>query len=136
MGSTKRCSRCGRELDASEFNGNASRPDGLQAECRECMGAVRRDRYATGRDLEARVSQCERNPTPKRAYLALRLAMNAGLVTKPDHCSGCGCPDTERVIQAHHADYSRPLDVIWLCPRCHARLDAMRREREAALAGA
>ena len=127
----KRCSRCGRVLPVAEFNGNASRPDGLQAECRECVGAVRQDRYATGRDLEARVRQCESDPRPKLARLCVRLALNAGVLTRPDHCSGCGCPDTERVIQAHHADYSRPLDVIWLCPRCHSRMDAMRREREA-----
>ena len=30
-------------------------------------------------------------------------------------CRDCGSPDTH----GHHHDYSRPLDVIWLCPEHH-----------------
>jgi hypothetical protein len=30
-------------------------------------------------------------------------------------CEKCGDPDT----QMHHVDYSRPLDVRWLCRPCH-----------------
>ena len=40
-------------------------------------------------------------------------------------CSVCGRADSH----AHHDDYSRPLDVMWLCPvhhkERHAELDAM-----------
>jgi transposase-like protein len=35
---------------------------------------------------------------------------------KPDACSNCG---SDRAIGAHHDDYARPLDVEWLCQRCH-----------------
>lgn len=28
------------------------------------------------------------------------------------------CSDTRRVV-GHHHDYSRPLEVTWLCPACH-----------------
>jgi hypothetical protein len=28
----------------------------------------------------------------------------------------CGTQDR---VQAHHEDYSRPLDVVWLCPTHH-----------------
>jgi hypothetical protein len=30
----------------------------------------------------------------------------------------CGATKTE----AHHTDYSRPLDVVWLCKHCHRLL--------------
>jgi hypothetical protein len=30
-------------------------------------------------------------------------------------CSQCGAPKTD----AHHEDYSKPLDVVWLCRKCH-----------------
>lgn len=33
------------------------------------------------------------------------------------NCEGCGKPNGE----AHHDDYSRPLDVRWFCRRCHVR---------------
>ena len=31
------------------------------------------------------------------------------------------CGQTHELIEAHHHDYSKPLDVEWLCPHCHAR---------------
>lgn len=43
-----------------------------------------------------------------------RAVRNGTLVRQP--CRKCGNPKS----QAHHHDYSRPLDVEWLCQRCHA----------------
>lgn len=31
------------------------------------------------------------------------------------NCTKCDAPNAH----AHHHDYSKPLDVIWLCPPCH-----------------
>ena len=35
---------------------------------------------------------------------------------KPEPCERCG----DDKSQAHHEDYSKPLDVMWLCSQCHA----------------
>ena len=36
-------------------------------------------------------------------------------------CRACGSKKSE----AHHTDYSKPLDIVWLCRRCHALMHAM-----------
>jgi hypothetical protein len=50
-----------------------------------------------------------------RAYDAVKYALKKGRLQK-GACQHCGA--TEHV-HAHHEDYSKPLDVIWLCPSCH-----------------
>ena len=47
--------------------------------------------------------------------------LRAGNVTRPAACEECGA--TGRKIEAAHRDYSRPLDVRWLCRPCHVRWD-------------
>ena len=131
MSATKRCSKCGRELPTSEFNRDESRNAGLKPWCRRCMAEYQHERYETGANLDERLRACERNPSPDNAGRAVRAAIKAGRLTRPHTCSGCGCTDEERRIEAHHADYSRPLDVIWLCTSCHRYVDQQRREREA-----
>lgn len=48
------------------------------------------------------------------AQKALHSAMRRGLVEKQP-CAICGDEKSE----AHHPDYSRPADVIWLCRKHH-----------------
>jgi hypothetical protein len=53
------------------------------------------------------------NPEKKNAQSAVKYAIRTGkLVRQP--CEVCGEP-----AQAHHDDYSRPLDVKWLCQHHH-----------------
>lgn len=40
----------------------------------------------------------------------------------------CRCGITK--VEAHHMDYSRPLEVIWACKKHHVELDRMREELE------
>jgi hypothetical protein len=48
-------------------------------------------------------------------------AVRKGDVVRPCTCSLCGI---ECVPDGHHEDYSKPLDVIWVCKTCHRRLDS------------
>lgn len=55
------------------------------------------------------------------ARLAARSAERSGkLVRQP--CENCG----EKNSQKHHADYTKPLAVTWLCRSCHLMVHAQR----------
>lgn len=64
------------------------------------------------------------NRHKKRAQLLVKRAIARGsLARKP--CEHCG---DKKNIQAHHEDYNFPLMVTWLCPRCHGKHHASKRE--------
>lgn len=46
------------------------------------------------------------------------------VLIKPTKCSCCG---EEKELQAHHEDYSKPLEIIWLCAKCHSALHKQKR---------
>lgn len=52
--------------------------------------------------------------------MELRNAIRRGDVVKPNTCSKCG--EKPSRIEGHHEDYSKPFDVVWLCPPCHRKL--------------
>lgn len=60
----------------------------------------------------------EANPDRNMAHRAVFVAVRAGRLIKPENCSECGRAGR---IHGHHEDYSRPLDVVWLCGRCHGK---------------
>lgn len=56
------------------------------------------------------------NPLKHSARMRVQRAIKAGKLVKPKYCSNCGNKST---LQAHHDDYLRPLDVVFLCRDCH-----------------
>lgn len=59
------------------------------------------------------------NPKKYRAHIAINNAVKLGKVQKPSTCQSCKKDIPSRRLQAHHDDYSKPLDVRWLCAPCH-----------------
>ena len=58
----------------------------------------------------------QRHPEKHRARKILFCALRTGFMTKPEQCSRCL---KECKPEGHHPDYSKPLEVIWLCRECH-----------------
>ena len=58
--------------------------------------------------------QAEKFPDKIAARQAILIAKRSGRLKQAD-CERCGDKNT----QAHHPDYSKPLEVIWLCRTCH-----------------
>ena len=58
----------------------------------------------------------EKHPEKVKAQKLLQYAVMRGNVLKSDYCEMCSvyCK-----THGHHSDYSKPYDVLWLCPKCH-----------------
>lgn len=56
-----------------------------------------------------------RNPLKRKTHIAVGNAIRDGKLVKQP-CEIC----QESKVQAHHDDYSKPLDVRWLCTKHHA----------------
>jgi hypothetical protein len=91
------------------------------APCREAEKQWQRDyRVRNGERLRAYDRQPERSsklrddPAKRRARDKLKKAIKRGKMTRQP-CEVCGAEPA----QAHHDDYSKPLDVRWLCPVHH-----------------
>jgi len=71
------------------------------------------------------------DPIKRRAYVAVRLAVAAGALPRPDTlpCADCDRPAVE---YDHHNGYdlAHCLDVLALCRRCHMKRGVSRGERK------
>lgn len=99
------CSRqcCGRYAASSGKFAGAKNP--------RWLGGVSKD------NMRYRRRQIERHPVEEAARQAVSNAKRRKrnrLVPQP-------CPCGETKVQAHHTDYTKPLDVVWLCRPCHDR---------------
>jgi hypothetical protein len=64
-----------------------------------------------------------RDPERKNAYYTFSNAVRDGRIVRQP-CEVCGKPGA----QGHHDDYSKPLDVRWLCSTHHAEHHRVERE--------
>ena len=99
----------------------------------KCQEALYVKKYSRGKTLWARKWRKENpkthldrimkytrlNPEKKKARSIVEMGINSGRLIRPSVCSNCF---NEGRIDAHHPDYSKPLEVIWLCRSCHIKL--------------
>lgn len=149
---TKRCSDCREHQPLSDFGKNRTRSDGYNNLCKECTSvrgkahreknlekekqrtklwakenpdrvALRQKRYRDNhpekRGLRSKQDR-EKYPERTKARKKVAYALKTGRAKRPSKCSNCA---KTKNIQAHHDDYSRPLEVRWLCPGCHKLAD-------------
>ena len=62
-------------------------------------------------------------------YRIYHKALRDGILVRPMRCQECRVKayralDGRPRIHGHHTDYSNPLDVVWLCTRCHRKVHA------------
>ena len=132
----KTCFKCKRELPVSEFYRHPQMGDGHLGKCKDCTKADAQGRYWSDPDAmseyerkrsafrerkeKKREYEQKRNaafPEKKRAQRLVCSALKSGKLTKQP-CEVCG----KDKVQAHHDDYSKPLDVRWLCFLHHRML--------------
>jgi len=58
----------------------------------------------------------EGNKSKKKAHWAVNNLIRKGGLIRASHCEKC---EFSGDIHAHHDDYSKPLEVRWLCGACH-----------------
>lgn len=141
----KHCIHCSRRLPLEMYYRHKMMSDGHLNVCKECVKARVRKHRAENLDriraydrergllphrkegvkqrakryqekaLQWRQDYLDRNPQKRKAHLLVQYALRKGDL-KPKPCERCNFAFG---VQAHHEDYSKPLDVVWLCQKCH-----------------
>lgn len=133
----KPCIRCGATKPLSEFYTHPRMGDGHLNKCKECCRSDARRRHyqrmedpawreaerERGREKAARNGHLypKRTPEQRSAHTKVAAAIRSGRLIPAMACQRCGHDFSEYGREAHHPDYGRPLDVEWLCRRCHRK---------------
>lgn len=69
----------------------------------------------------------KKNNVKQNARVMVNMHIKKGKLVRPTHCSAC---DIKCKPEGHHEDYSKPLQVIWLCKRCHYLADRILEQKK------
>lgn len=140
----KPCFKCHVVKPLDAFYTHPMMADGRLGKCIECTKADARAHRAANLDRcraydRARAGLPERranvkrvvdawvkrHPERNRAHDQVQRAVQSGDIQKPSACQWCG---RKVRLEGHHHDYTKPLDVTWLCKPCHCKADDLRRK--------
>ena len=132
-GLEKMCFKCLEKKPLSEFYKHPRMADGHLGKCKECNKKDVQENYSANREqyaeyekkrwlrperreaaIEYQRNRRAKNPIKYKANNLLSSAIKCGRAEK-NPCQKCG----DTVAEAHHPDYTKPLDVVWLCRSCH-----------------
>ena len=149
MTDSKRCFKCEQVKPLSSFYKHKMMADGHLNKCKDCTKADTRKNYRENADYykeydrirdqsESRKAAKQRyiqtpegraaaqrakdkwqdnNVVRRAAHIIVGNAVRDRRLIKPASCESCGKESTR--IHGHHDDYSKPLEVRWLCSKCH-----------------
>lgn len=116
----KKCSCCKEQKDFVFFNIDKTQKSGYATYCKPCKKQKDRIRQLTRIVDKTKKDQWRKQfPERKNAQAKVYRALASGKLTKQP-CFVCG-----EIAEAHHPDYSRPLDVVWLCASHHRQTHSM-----------
>ena len=133
MDISKECFKCKVVKPLEDFYKHSRMADGHVNKCKECnkndvttyrnknIEKVRAYDRARGKipdriKAQVEITRAWRMEDSRRgaAHIAVAKAIRNGLLVRMP-CVRCGKEKTE----AHHEDYDKPLEVMWLCTPCH-----------------
>ena len=140
----KECFKCGVAKPLGEFYRHPRMADGHFGKCKVCAAADARANWAAKREYYCEFDRLRLQLDPKRreqhalagaehrrkypekvkARKVAWFAIRDGRL-KREACEVCG-----EEAEAHHEDYSKPLEVRWLCMQHHRATHQMSNWRE------
>jgi len=142
------CNRCGKWFTIDGFyKDKRAKRWGITANCKKCHSKIvietrnkdlarkRARSWQKKTDYRHRPESIQRdhersmwrNKTVEaKCRFITNRAIKKGILERPLYCSICGKATlkgrdhAETIVEAHHDDYFRPLEVKWMCKLCHA----------------
>ncbi len=111
----KTCFKCKAVKPITEFYVHPQMGDGRLNKCKQCTRRDVQENYRRNVEYYRAYDRAR----GFRVYDPLKVAARSATRKLPRQpCEVCGAEKTE----AHHDDYTKPLDVRWLCKRHHSDL--------------
>lgn len=118
---------CGKALPYYQFHTQSTSKDGFRGKCKVCTKAYTEVYYQKNKErirknhaeyYEEHTQESKDRvtlyratfPEKRTAHMLVTQAIRKGILAKHP-CEICG----ELIVEAHHTDYTKPLDVTWLC---------------------